>query len=178
MTVDQVPAPGTTRAGGVGDVVLDGVLTGMIGALTVAAWFLVRDVLAGRPLYTPAVLGNVLLHGRAAASTPVAIAPLELAAYTAFHFVAFMVVGFVFSWLMNLFERFPIMFFVILMLFLALQLGFFVLNAALGTELLGLIEAWAVAVANVLAAGAMAWFQWTRHPRALRGVERLWHHEA
>ena len=42
----------------------EGLVAGIIGALTVALWFLVVDVLHGRPLYTPTVLGTALF-GRA-----------------------------------------------------------------------------------------------------------------
>ena len=172
MTVDRLSNSGA-RAAGASDVVLDGLFTGMIGALIVALWFLVLDALAGRPLYTPALLGTLLLHGGEAARQ-VTIAPLEIAAYTAFHFVAFLVVGMVFSWMMSLFDRFPIMFFVLLVLFLCLQVGFFILNVALHAELLGTLRPWTVVVGNVLAAGGMAFYQWRRHPGALKGVEKLW----
>ena len=174
MTVDRAANPTVARSSSVADVLLDGLFTGMIGALAVAVWFLVLDLVAGRPLYTPALLGTVLLHGSHAAAQDIAIAPVEIAAYTAFHFVAFLVVGVALSYLMTLFERFPIMFFVILVLFLSLQVGFFFLNLALGAELLGKLPAWSVVVGNVLAAIGMAWYQWRRHPGALRGVERLW----
>ncbi|HTK30956.1 MAG TPA: hypothetical protein VL332_03255 [Candidatus Saccharimonadaceae bacterium] len=160
-----------------GDVLLDGLFTGMIGALAVAIWFLALDAFGGHPLYTPALLGTVLLHGSTAASQTITVAPLEIAAYTAFHFVVFAAVGLLLSYLMTLFERFPIMFFVLLVLFLCLQVGFFGLNAALGASLLGRLQAWTVVVANLLAAGSMVLYQWRRHPSVVRGIERLWEHE-
>ena len=46
-----------------------------------------------------------------------AIQPLDVAAYTAVHFLVFIVVGVVLSYLATLFERFPIMFFVLLVVF-------------------------------------------------------------
>ena len=156
------------------DILLDGLVTGMIGAVVVALWFLILDVIEGQPLFTPALLGNILLHGADAAGKAVTIAPLEIAAYTAFHFMAFAVVGVMFSYLMTLFERFPIMFFVMLVLFLSLQIGFFGLNVALGTSLMGKLPAWAVVVGNLLAAAGMVGYQWRRHPSVIRGIERLW----
>jgi hypothetical protein len=173
MTVDQVSSPPVARLSRA-DIALDGLFTGMIGALTVALWFLVLDALAGRPLYTPALLGTVLLHGGAAAAQGVAIAPLEIAAYTAFHFVAFVLVGLLLSYLMTLFERFPIVGFVLLVLFVSLQLGFFVLDVALGAQLMGRLRAWTVVVANLLAAAAMAWYLWKRHPRIKEGLSHMW----
>jgi hypothetical protein len=177
MTVSPMSSPGAGTAPPRGDVLLDGLFTGMIGAIAVALWFLVLDLAAGRPLFTPALLGTVLLRGGAAASHGVIVEPLAVAAYTAFHFVIFIVFGIVVSWLMTLFERFPIMFFVLLVLALCLQLGFFALNLALGAALLGQLRPWTVIVANLLAATAMAFYQWKRHPSVLRGIERLWQEE-
>jgi hypothetical protein len=105
MTVDQMTST-LARRSTVGDLLLDGLFSGAIGALAVAVWFLIVDTLAGRPLFTPALLGTVLLHGSAAAAQGVTVAPLEVAAYTAFHFLAFLVVGVGMSWLMTMFERF------------------------------------------------------------------------
>lgn len=177
MTVDRVSNPTETRAASTSDMVLDGLFTGMIGALAVALWFLILDTAFGRPLYTPALLGTVLLHGATAAAAPITIAPLEIAAYTAFHFIVFIVVGLTLSWLFTLFERFPIMFFVILVLFLCLQVGFFFLNLALGTGLMGKLSPWSVIVGNILAAAGMAAYLWRRHPSVIPGIERLWEDE-
>jgi len=177
MTVDQISAASGSRTSSRGDMLLDGLFTGMIGALAVAVWFLILDVAAGRPLYTPALLGAWLLHGARAGAAAVAIAPLEIAAYTAFHFVAFIAVGIAFSWLMTLFERFPIMFFVLLVLFVSLMVGFFGLDVALGAQLMGKLQAWTIVVANLLASAGMALYQWKQHPRVLKRVERLWQDE-
>jgi len=176
MTVDRASRPVTSRASFT-DTLLDGVITGMIGALVVALWFLVLDAIAGRPLYTPALLGGVLLHGSQSVAERVMIAPTEIAAYTAFHFVAFIAVGIVLSWLMNLFERFPIMFFVLLVLAVCLQIAFFAFDVALGAEVMGRLRPWTVVTANVLAAATMVGYQWRRHPGVVRGIERLWEHE-
>jgi hypothetical protein len=178
MTADRVTGSSVSSgSGSTTDVLLDGLLTGMIGALAVAVWFLVLDITAGRPLYTPALLGSVLLQGSSSTSGTVAIAALPVAAYTAFHFVVFVAVGLVLSYLMTLFERFPIMFFVLLVLFLSLQVGFFFLDLALGAQLFGKLRPWTVVVANLLAAGGMAAYQWKRHPSVMRNIEKLWEHE-
>ena len=172
MTVDLGSNPSAgrlTRA----DILLDGLFAGMIGALAVAAWFLVLDLIAGHPLHTPALLGTVLLRGGAAAQV-VSVAPLEIAAYTAFHFLAFLAVGLLFSYLMALFEQFPIVGFVLLVLFLSLQLGFFVLDLVLGAQLLGTLKPWSVVIANLLAATTMAWYLWRRHPRIKETLSHVW----
>ena len=177
MTVDQLSAASDSRTFSRSDMLLDGLFTGMIGALAVAVWFLILDVAAGRPLYTPALLGAWLLHGAQAGATAVEVAPLEIAAYSAFHFVAFISVGIVFSWMMTLFEKFPIMFFVLLVLFVSLMAGFFGLDVVLGAQLAGKLQAWTIVIANLLAAIGMSLYQWKRHPRVLQRVDRLWQDE-
>jgi hypothetical protein len=177
MTVEPLSSKHPATVSSPSDVVLDGLFTGMLGAIAVALWFLLLDSVAGRPFYTPALLGGVLLHGGSSASQPVAIVPLAIAAYTAFHFVTFIAFGVLISFLMTLFERFPIMFFVLLVTFLSLQVAFFGLEVALGAALIGKLQPWTVVIANVLAATAMAFYQWRRHPSVVRGIERLWAEE-
>src|SRR5947207_14917339 len=46
----------------------EGLIAGLIGAATIAVWFLILDSLSGRPLYTPTVLGSALF--RRGAATP------------------------------------------------------------------------------------------------------------
>ena len=173
MTVERASGAVAPRTS-FGDIALDGLFAGMIGALVVAVWFLILDVAAGRPLYTPALLGNVLLHGGTVTGQQMVVAPLEIAAYTAFHFVAFVVVGVVLSWLMTLFERMPIVGFLLLVLFACLQVGFLVLDAVLGAQLMGRLNPWTVVVANVLAAASMTFFLWKRHPGIKQGLDHMW----
>jgi hypothetical protein len=177
MSANGISEAPVARVSSKSDILLDGLFTGMIGALAVALWFLVLDVAGGRALYTPALLGNVLLHGSQNALGEIRLDPVPIAAYTAFHFVAFIMLGTVFAYLMTLFDRFPIMFFVLLVLFLCLQVGFFVMDIALGAQLLGKLQPWTVVVANLLAALGMAFYQWKRHPSAIRGIENLWKDE-
>lgn len=178
MTVHHVSRPTVApRRDSVSDIVVDGVITGMIGALLVAVWYFALDMAAGRPLYTPAVLGTLLMHGSQTPVVPIHVDPVIVAAYTAFHFVAFMVVGIGLAWMMSLFERFPIMFFVILVTFVCLEVMFFAVNVTLGRALGDKLPAWGVTVANVLAAAGMATYLWRRHPSVVKGIERLWEDE-
>jgi hypothetical protein len=148
----------------------------MIGAIAVALWFLILDVAHGQPLRTPALLGAVLL-GRGNPIAEVVIDPVAIAAYTAFHFVAFTLVGVGLAYLMSVFERFPIIFFVLLVLFVCLQVGIFALDAVLGSRMIGRLQPWSVIVANLLASSGMAFYQWKRHPSAMRKIDTLWQDE-
>ena len=42
---------------------VDGVIAGVIGATVIAVWFFIVDLVQGRPLYTPTVLGTALFGG-------------------------------------------------------------------------------------------------------------------
>jgi len=176
MTTSPVVESHSPPRSSAGDILLDGLFAGMIGAVIVALWFLVLDLAHGRPLWTPALLGNVLLHGASAAGQ-ISVDTLNVAAYTAVHFLAFIAVGIVLSWLMSLFERFPIMFFVLLVMFLSLQVGFLGLDTLLRAELMQKLRPWTVVVANVLAAIGMGYYLWRRHPSVLRGMNRMWDQE-
>jgi hypothetical protein len=70
------------------------------------------------------------------------------------------------------------MFFVLLVLFVSLMVGFFALDVALGAELTGRLQAWTVVVGNLLAAAGMSLYQWKRHPGALKRVDELWEDES
>ena len=76
--------------------------------------------------------------------------------------------------MMTPFEQFLIVGFVLLVLFLSLQLDFFVLDLALGAQRLGKLRPWTVVVANLLAAGTMAGYLWRHHPRIKQGLDRMW----
>ncbi len=41
----------------------DGTIAGVLGAGTIALWFLIVDSIQGRPFYTPTVLGTALFGG-------------------------------------------------------------------------------------------------------------------
>src|SRR2546425_5772675 len=83
-----------------------GLVTGLIGAGTVALWFFALDVAAGRPLRTPAALGAALMFGAsnvAAVQVNVGI----VMAYTVVHVTAFAVAGIVFVAIAEQLERTP-----------------------------------------------------------------------
>ena len=63
--------------------VREGVMSGVIGATSVAVWFLILDTIAGRPFHTPRVLGTLFFSvlGPSLSIDPPA---LVVAGYTAF----------------------------------------------------------------------------------------------
>lgn len=68
--------------------ILHGAIAGAIAATVVAVWFLIIDVAAGRPLYTPRFLAGALLDlgGAGAGTTTVVL-------YTIAHYVVFIALG-------------------------------------------------------------------------------------
>jgi hypothetical protein len=139
-------------------------IAGLIGAATVALWFLIVDALAGRPLYTPTVLGSALF--RRSAGPPLAEIPPDLEMvwmFTWVHGLLFLAIGGAVARLLGYIERHPSVGFGILMLFVFFEFGF-VAAAMLFAEPVLHALAWpAVLVANTLAAATMGGYFWLRH---------------
>ena len=143
----------------------EGVLTGLVGAGAVAAWFLLVDLLGGRPLHTPALLGAVLTGAPDAALAAEGESRLTLATlYSVFHLVAFCALGVLATFLVHRAERTPSLLALLLMLFAAVEVAFTGFVALLEVQAIGDIAWYQVAVGNVVAAVAMGWFLVRHHP--------------
>jgi len=70
----------------------EGFIAGLIGAGAVALWFLIVDVIAGRPFFTPAMLGSAVFWGVHDPSQ-VVIEYSRIIGYTMIHVSAFIIVG-------------------------------------------------------------------------------------
>jgi hypothetical protein len=156
----------------------EGVIAGVLGATSVALWFLAVDTFAGRPLFTPSVLGRGLLHMFGA--DPIGAFPAVLL-YTAFHYAAFVLVGLVAAWIVDMAEREPSILAGALMLFVAFEIGFYALSSALAVlpNFRGPMFWFAVAAGNLVSAATMGVYLWRAHPAlgrelamALSGHER------
>lgn len=143
----------------------EGMIAGLLGAATIALWFLIVDSLNGRPLYTPTVLGTALFR-RGAAVPPADVLPdFEMVwMFTWVHGLAFAAIGGIAARLLGLAERHPSAGFGILLLFVVFEFGF-IAAAMLFAEPVLRALAWpAVLVANMLAAAVMGGYFWLRHP--------------
>lgn len=152
--------------------VQEGLLAGAAGAATVALFFLLIDVANGRALWTPFALGAALFRGTfPQAGTP--IEPAMVAAYTVLHGAAFISVGLPAAFLMMTTSRLPRatpmrrMLWFAAFLFAALS-AIFIAFAALAPGVTALFGVGRIALANLLAAIAMA-FSLDLHARR-RGV--------
>jgi hypothetical protein len=162
----QVSATSTTDSAAV---YKEGFLAGILGALTVAIWFLVVDALYGRPFYTPTVLGTALFGRGVWPATLETLPPsFEMVAmFTWVHVLAFAVVGVVAAHLIAMAERHPSLGFGFVLLFVILEACFTVAAMIIAEPVLRALTWPAILVANVLAAAVMAGWFWLRH-RTLR----------
>jgi hypothetical protein len=159
--VSPVPGSDTAR------LFQEGIVAGVLAAVTVAVWFFVADIFQGRPFYTPTVLGTALF-GRGAGLAPLENMPpsLEMVLmFTWVHGLAFAAIGGIVSRLLGMVERHPGVGFGILLLFVILEFGFTVAAMVFAAPILKALTWPAVLVANLLAAAAMAGYFRLRHPR-------------
>jgi hypothetical protein len=140
----------------------EGMIAGVIGAATVAVWFLVLDTLSGHPLSTPTLLGSALFRRGALAAPGVSLEMVLM--FTWVHGLVFMALGGAASWLLAQAERHPSFGFGVLMLFVMFQFGFTVAVMLFASPVLGALGWPSILGANLLAAASMAvYFLW-RHP--------------
>jgi hypothetical protein len=135
----------------------EGMIAGIIGALTIALWFLVLDTLFGRPLWTPTVLGTVLFRGSAGLATPelLTVSTEMVLMFTWVHALVFVALGGLVARLLRHVEQHPSSGFGILLLFVIFQFGFIVAATIFAAPVLRLLSPWSILVANLLAAAAM-----------------------
>jgi hypothetical protein len=149
-------------------VYLEGIRAGLVGASVIAVWFLLVDTFAGRPFYTPTVLGAALFHGGAGIENESAVTPsLELVAgFTWVHYLVFMLIGIGAARLMALAERNPSLGFGIVLFFAVFEFGFLLASMVFAEGVLQRLAWPAVVVGNLLAAVGMGVVLWRGH-RAL-----------
>jgi len=144
-------------------VIREGLISGLIGAVTVAVWFLAIDLMQNRVLFTPAALASALFAG-ARGPAEVQMTAAMIIAYTVLHFGAFMVAGFIASALISEAEKDPPMLLGLILLFVTFEVLFFGLIAIGANWLLEAIKWWTILVANLIAAAAMGLYLWHAHP--------------
>ena len=154
-------SPDTTR------VYQEGIIAGILGAITIALWFLVVDVAQGRPLYTPTVLGTALFGRGAWPGTLEGMPPsFEMVAmFTWVHLLAFAVIGVAVSRLIAMAEQHPGLGFGVVLLFVILTACFTAAAMIVAAPVLRALTLPAILVANLLAAAVMTGDFWLRHPR-------------
>src|SRR5687768_16675662 len=115
--------------------VREGILAGAIGATAIAVWFLIIDTVAGKPFYTPKLLGTAVISvlGKAMPDSTLT----QVLGYTVFHYVVFAIIGIILVAIVHQSERTPAILAGLLIVFVALQLGMYGASALLKESPLG-----------------------------------------
>jgi hypothetical protein len=143
----------------------DGILAGGFGAAIVAVFFLIVDLVAGHPLFTPNALGSSLFLGEAAAPEA-PISPVLVVGYTAVHVGFFVGFGVIAAFEVLSMRRIPPSdagtLLLTAVLFVAFEASFLAMAWLFAPHLTGVLGLGRVALANAIAAFAMAKYLLTR----------------
>jgi putative oxidoreductase len=144
--------------------VREGIIAGIIGASVIAVWFFFVDLIAGNALFTPTTLGRgmVSILGPVPAGQSTA---LLVVGYTLFHFAAFIILGMIAAMIVNYANREPSILLGFVVLFAAIEVGFYAFVGMLQQATpLGSLAWYNVMIGNVLAAAAMGVYLLRAHP--------------
>jgi hypothetical protein len=144
----------------------EGLVAGLLGAATIAVWFLVLDSVAGRPFRTPTILGTAIFRGGQGLASPegVPVSFEMVLLYTWVHALVFWVIAGVAAKLLGVAERQPNAGFGILLLFVVFEFGFVAVALLFAEPVLHALTWPAILGGNLLAALAMGAYFWRRHP--------------
>lgn len=145
-------------------ILMEGIVSGLIGAGVVAVWFLIFDVVSGQPFFTPNALGAALFLGVTDLDA-VSIHMGAVVGYSALHLGAFAVMGVVASAVLTQAEEAPPLLLGAVLLFVGFEAAFMGFIAIGAEFLLGPLAWTSIAFANVLAAGGMGYYLWRKHPK-------------
>jgi len=140
-------------------------IAGTWGAATITLWFLLLDVLAGHPLYTPHMLGTALFKGGSGlmSSAHVELSLGMVGAFTTLHWLTFELIGALASLLLALAEHNPNLGFGVLLGFVLSTEGLVGGTMMFAEPVLHALAWQSVFVGNLIAAGAMGGYLWRRH---------------
>ena len=144
----------------------EGMMAGLLGAGTIAVWFLFLDGLLGRPFFTPSILGTALFRGIEALVSPErqAISVAMVLLFTLMHGLIFCLLGLIAAWLVQFVERSPSFGFGIVLLVTVFMYGFIVFCMVFAEPVLRTVTWPAVLIGNLLATAAMVGYFWRCHP--------------
>lgn len=145
-------------------VLWEGTVAGLIGYAIVAVFFLVVNVVQGRPPFeTAELIGRILFYGGTDAGTTGRAGPIL--AYSGVHLVLFILFGTLTAWLTAKSEQGPQFW------YLAITVHVFVVAHMLSALLVfvdligGVLTPATVVVSGFVAAMAMVYYLWRAHPR-------------
>ena len=144
----------------------EGFVAGTLGAVVVALWFLILDLIQGHPLFTPTLLGTALFKGIGAlpAIEKEAVSLEMVAGFTFVHWLVFVILGCIASRLLGMVERNSNLGFGILLLFVVFEFGFLAAATVFAKPIIQELTWVTILLGNLLAAFGMGWYFWRRHP--------------
>jgi hypothetical protein len=145
-------------------IVRQGLTVGLVGAVTVAIWFFIIDLVQGRAFFTPGALGSAIFL-RASDAAAVQVSLLTVAGYTVVHLAAFIAVGLAAAVIATQAERFPPLLLAGLLIFVTFEAFFLGMLAVAAEWLLGAIGWLSIGVGNLLATLVMAALLWRQNPK-------------
>ncbi len=145
-----LPSPHVARL-----IVAQGAIAGCFGAGALAIWFLLVDALVRQPMWSPSLVGNVILNG-ASVTAPVAIDLSAVAIFSIVHCLLFAGFGIVMTFALNRAGIRPLSLVGVALLAAALQAGVVVTTGILAPGLGGALGWMFVTAGNAVAAVTMA----------------------
>ncbi len=141
----------------------NGTIAGLIGATCIAVLFFIVDVAAGRPLFTPNILGQALVSLFAPNVSGGHEASFVIV-YTIFHYAAFIAVGLLAAAVVQVAHREPSLLVGFVVLFAWLEIWFYGMVALLSQATpLGAFAWYDVMIGNLIAVVAMGAYLWRAH---------------
>lgn len=144
-------------------VLREGMIVGLLGAVVLAVWFLVTDLIAGEPFRTSATLGSMLFLPTGGPEAVVR-SPSMVLGYAAVHVAGFLVIGVVLAGSVTGLELFPGLASAILLLFVFFGVAFVGMVVTVGVWILEELSIWSILVGSLLTAGVMVGYLWRVHP--------------
>ena len=150
----------------------EGLATGLLGAVVVAVWYLLCDILSGQPLETMNVLGRIFLQGDVNPG-PRAVDAGAVGGFFVLHLAVFLLIGMALAKVThlaaaNLTLRMGV-WLGLVVAFLFLTGLVYMLNVSTGNRL----PLWEVLGGGVLGVAAMGWRLWRRHPGLRRSFDQV-----
>lgn len=142
----------------------EGLIAGVLGATTIAIWFLIVDVVSGHAFYTPDLLGRGLISILGKPPSMPDTMATHVLAYTLFHYAAFALVGIIVASIVHQSARTPAVLAGFLIVFVMFELGAYGLTGLLTETPFGGMAWYQIFIANLLATIVMGWYMWARHP--------------
>ena len=151
--------------------VVEGLVTGLIGYFTVVLLFVVINLLAGRPsFHTAGLLGSALFFGLREPSQLV-LEPGPVIAYNGVHMMVSLLIGLGAAWLVFQAEKYKPLWYVVFFIFLA---GFVYSVAIMGVfaaEIVQFLSWTTVILANIAAGITAGGYLWWRHSRLMAAIK-------